>query len=334
MYSNGYGPQSPGADLSNNPFINDPSNPHTRFPDISGSLSSPPPQLHQQSSYNNGYQQQQQQPQYQGALGPQYAGQNQYASTSYNAQYPTSPQYGQFAPQLTGRSFQPSSSFGQQLVFQVDSSQPQYQQQYNTGYQPGYQNTFQQQYPQAGYQGYGQQPQQQNASYLSEFDPYAQQSPQSQTPSHNRTASAGGGSANMHPRDYIRSHKAELEAWDSYAWKQMLNACDVLKAAWGTRKQELERAVAQMGGNGAPGFFGQSQYGFQHGGELERWKGMLREADSNHDTIAASSFQLHEVYTSYRQSGDAASKRRVRESCNAALTNLPDWPSSGPSQPW
>ncbi|KAH7908453.1 hypothetical protein BJ138DRAFT_1174178 [Hygrophoropsis aurantiaca] len=327
MYSNAYASQNPGADLSNNPFINDPSNPHTRFPDISGSLS--PPQLNQQPSYNSGYPQQPQfQQQYQAA---QYPGPNQYASTSYTGQYPGNPQNGQIAPQPTGRAFQPSSSFGQHLVSQVDSSQPQYQQPYNTGYQPAYQNTFQpqQQYPQAGYQGYGQQPQQQNTGYLAEFDPYAQTP--NQASSHNRSLSTSGNSTNMHPRDYIRSHKAELEAWDSYAWKQMLNACDMLKAAWGARKQEIERTVSQMGGNGVPGFFGQNQYGGPqagYGGELERWQRMLKEADSNQDTIAASHFQLHEVYTSYRQSGDAASKRRVRESCNAALTYLPDWPGS------
>lgn len=45
------------------------------------------------------------------------------------------------------------------------------------------------------------------------------------------------------------------------------------------------------------------------------------------DSVAASSFQMHEVYTGYRQSGDLASKRRVRESINAALVSLPEWPA-------
>lgn len=35
---------------------------------------------------------------------------------------------------------------------------------------------------------------------------------------------------------------------------------------------------------------------------------------------------MQEVFSGYRQSGDVASKRRVRESINAALTSLPDWP--------
>ena len=45
------------------------------------------------------------------------------------------------------------------------------------------------------------------------------------------------------------------------------------------------------------------------------------------DSVAASSYQMHEVFQGYRQSGDFASKRRVREATNAALSNLPDWPT-------
>lgn len=44
------------------------------------------------------------------------------------------------------------------------------------------------------------------------------------------------------------------------------------------------------------------------------------------DSVSASSFQIKEVFESYRQSGDAASKKRVREASNAALQALPDWP--------
>jgi hypothetical protein len=44
------------------------------------------------------------------------------------------------------------------------------------------------------------------------------------------------------------------------------------------------------------------------------------------DSIAASAFQVLEVQNSYRQSGDVASRRRVRESLNASLNSLPDWP--------
>lgn len=107
----------------------------------------------------------------------------------------------------------------------------------------------------------------------------------------------------------------------------MFNACDTLSAAWLMRKQEAERAMQQLGGNGAPGLFG-STSGYQaYGSELQRWQEIVKEANLNHDTVAASAFQLKEVHASYRQSGDTVSKRRVRESCNAALSNLPDWPA-------
>ena len=38
-------------------------------------------------------------------------------------------------------------------------------------------------------------------------------------------------------------------------------------------------------------------------------------------------FQMQEVFHGYRQSGDAASKARVREATNTALKSLPGWPS-------
>ncbi|EGN99269.1 hypothetical protein SERLA73DRAFT_182186 [Serpula lacrymans var. lacrymans S7.3] len=362
MYSNGLGATSPGQlELSNNPFIEDPSNPHTRFPDITGSISSPPPQpqYQGQASYGNGHQGQpqyqqpyQNQAQYQN---PQYQNQNQYqtpyqgqpqlqtqyaSSSTYGPQYAGSPV--SLAPQPTGRPFQPSSSFGQHLVSQVDSSQQQQYQQpqqyggYQQGYQPAYPNQQSQQFTGYPNTGYNQGQQQQNTGYLSEFDPYSslgQGQAQGAAPSHARTPSSSG---NAHPRDFIRTHKTELEAWDSYSWKQLFNAFDALKEAWGTRKREIEARISALGGNGAPGLFGQSGYGGYQGGyggygsqqEVERLKGLLREVESHHDTVAASSLQLHEVYQYYRQSGDAASKRRVRESCNAALTGLPDLPGA------
>ncbi|KAF9223394.1 hypothetical protein BS17DRAFT_136977 [Gyrodon lividus] len=326
MYANHYGPTSPPSEFSNNPFINDPANAHARFPDISGStFSSPqsPPQV--QPGYTNGYgnagqyqlpqaqyQQYPSQPypnQYQAP--PQMPDQNQFASTSFA---PQSSQPGQMIP--AGYGFQPSSSFGQQ-----PQSQPQ---QY--AFQSGYQN---QQYP--GYQGYPQQSG--SAGYLSEFDPYAQQ-PQSQSSSQLTMGSAGDGPANAtHPRDFIRMHKAGLEAWDSHSWKQLFNA-------WSGREQQAEAVIQQMGGALGP------DPRFAYNSQLEGWKQVsvylvemisatfnhesqvLKEANNNFDTVAASTFQLHEVFKSYRQSGDATSKRRVRESCNAALKGLPDWPTN------
>jgi len=65
-------------------------------------------------------------------------------------------------------------------------------------------------------------------------------------------------------------------------------------------------------------------YGLQQ--QINALQIMIKEAGSNADSVAASTFQMNEVFTGYRHSGDAASKRRVRESCNAALKSLPDWP--------
>jgi hypothetical protein len=44
------------------------------------------------------------------------------------------------------------------------------------------------------------------------------------------------------------------------------------------------------------------------------------------DIVAAGALQMSEVFAGYRHSGDIASKRRVRESCNAALSGLPEYP--------
>jgi hypothetical protein len=44
------------------------------------------------------------------------------------------------------------------------------------------------------------------------------------------------------------------------------------------------------------------------------------------DTVAAAALQMSEVFGGYRHSSDIASKRRVRESCNAALSGLPEYP--------
>jgi len=77
----------------------------------------------------------------------------------------------------------------------------------------------------------------------------------------------------------------------------------------------------------------QMQYGM-YGGyavtqiqqEVSRLQGLQKEAESNFDSVAASTFQMQEVFGGYRQSGDAASKRRVREATNASLQGLPGWP--------
>jgi hypothetical protein len=60
--------------------------------------------------------------------------------------------------------------------------------------------------------------------------------------------------------------------------------------------------------------------------EGTRLQMLTKEAESHIDSVTASSFQMREVFAGYRQSADMASKRRVRESCNAALQSLPEWP--------
>jgi hypothetical protein len=44
------------------------------------------------------------------------------------------------------------------------------------------------------------------------------------------------------------------------------------------------------------------------------------------DNVTAAYLQMQEVFSSYRQSPDPSSKRRVRECLNAGLRNLPEWP--------
>ncbi|KAI0077902.1 hypothetical protein K474DRAFT_1661139 [Panus rudis PR-1116 ss-1] len=223
--------------------------------------------------------------------------------------------------QPTGMPFQPSSSFGQQLQGAMNGGyggmlqQQQQQPQQYSGYPTQY-----------GQMGYGQPPQQQQPqnTYLPEFDPLANStsgptSSQAQTQGNSQYQTA-------HPRDFIRQHKAELEAWDPYYWKQALNAFDSLKEAWGARKRDIEARARSFGG---AGLFSGGGYGGPYGGqgqEVARLEQLAKEAGSNFDSVAASTFQMQEVFAGYRQSGDMASKRRVRECVNAALASLPHWP--------
>lgn len=285
MYApnHGYSTTSPGPDLSNNPFINDPSNPHTRFPDISASTSPGPSAIAPQyTSWG-----QPQSPSYQ-QLPPQQPPQQQYLQPGYGGvpqqQTGWRPQQQPQQPQPTG--FQPSSSFGQQLVGQVNSGyypQQQPQQPMMTGY-PGQQQ--QQQQPQQQYPSYlqQQQPQQQqqplayNDPSLAQFDPYAAigsgwGTAQSSTQPHAQGQGQGQGASSQpppgtnHPRDYIRAHKAELEAWDTYAWKQLMNAFEALQVAWDVRRRDVK---ARMGASGFGGGGGQGLFGGYTHPEAER----------------------------------------------------------------
>ncbi|KAJ3002947.1 hypothetical protein NUW54_g5573 [Trametes sanguinea] len=80
---------------------------------------------------------------------------------------------------------------------------------------------------------------------------------------------------------------------------------------------------------GGAGLFGGGGYGGMYGGPAQQYaqlENMAKEAGLHVDTVAAGAFQMQEVFTGYRQSSDIASKRRVREAINAALSSLPDWP--------
>lgn len=257
MYSPRHSYGSPPPELSNNPFIDHPANALTRYPDITGGDNpsnftpgqsaswAQPSTSNLTSSNNNPYfstptgQQQQQVPYNAGAFQPQQAGwngtvpgfqqqQQQPQQNTYGSGFSSPP----VQPQGTGRPFQPSSAFGQQLAGQLNGGyglvpQQSPQQQQYTGYPstPQYGSGYQ-----TGYGGAGgsiqQQPQQQGPmhqqqqAYLSEFDPYG---PQNTQPAPPQGSNVGSGSQYRapHPREFVQKHKTDLESWDSYAWKQV-----------------------------------------------------------------------------------------------------------------
>ncbi|KAF5382102.1 hypothetical protein D9615_004333 [Tricholomella constricta] len=314
MYNNGYG----APEITNNPFINDPRNPQSRFPDLSTMSDSQTQWLQPPSNANPaGYHQgTYQQPLYQqqSQLSPDYAQPTRLMSPGFSPG---------IAPQPTGIPFQPTSAFGQQLAANISGT--------SYGYLQGQAG---QQHPQQQYHPVQQQLQ--SPTYVAQFDPYASigQGWNGEAQPHNQmqNTTAGGGpvstsassSGNPHPREYLRTHKAEIEAWDTYAWKQLLNAFDALKESWEGRTKELGGKISQLqsqlqyGGGGY--YIGQIQQ------EGLRLQGLLKDAQSQFDSVAASSFQMREVFEGYRQSSDHASKRRVREASNAAFQGLPDWP--------
>ncbi|KAJ7284973.1 hypothetical protein C8J57DRAFT_1290016 [Mycena rebaudengoi] len=325
---------------ANNPFVSDP---QSRYPDINGA---PPAQDPSAAQFTQWLQPGAQSPagfpnQNPGAFQQQPFQQQQFQQQQFSPQFSPggyNPQQGYAAPQSPTQ-FQPTSSFGQQMAGQVSGS--------SYGYLQG-QNTA---VPQTGYNPVQQQLQN-NPGYIPQFDPYASigqgwdgQAPAQQIqPSNPQGPQSPGAFATTtsrpgqsHPREYVHAHKAEIASWDAYAWKQLLNSFDGLKDAWELRKKELEGNIAQLQQ--------QLQYGGYYAGQIQqetgRLQGMVKEAELNFgmfsrccvallttllDSVAASSFQMHEVFTNYRQSGDLASKNRVREASNAAIQSLPDWP--------
>lgn len=101
--------------------------------------------------------------------------------------------------------------------------------------------------------------------------------------------------------------------WDSVSWRQALSLFDTLQIAW---EKHREQCIAKL--RGTSGYVGLA--------ESQRLEGMRADAERNIDTITASKIQMQEVLSGYRQSGDYASKSRVRSSLNAALQALPNWP--------
>ncbi|KAF9052398.1 hypothetical protein BDZ89DRAFT_1088487 [Hymenopellis radicata] len=270
----------------NNPFAPDPSGPQSRFPDLNGSAPTVPNQYGSWSQASPV----QQQPQ-------QYIQQQQQPQ-----------QYGAMSPTYSGYMSPPQGLSPQQTSgsYSYLGAQPQ---------QPAYTPAQQQL--------------QNNPGYVSQFDPYASigqgwDPASASSSSSTQPTTSPGPSGVSHPREYIRIHKAEIEAWDTYAWKQLIGAFDAVKDAWAAKKTEIEQKIQQ--------FTMQMQYGgggyhpMQVQQEITRLQGLMKDADSNSDLAAAASFQMHEVFENYRKSGDLASKRRVREASNATLTGCPDWP--------
>ncbi|KAI5122303.1 hypothetical protein M0805_002379 [Coniferiporia weirii] len=328
MYNSHYGSSSP-AQFSNNPFVDDPSNPSNRYPDINAidrSTGYAPPTAPYAAQLQTGYSAPAPSTYANGYGTPSGFGQQQ---QGINYQQPQSPQYTQpqgFSggwqqqQQATGVPYNASAYAGAGTGYGGTMSPQQtgvpYQSTFGAGQYPQQQGYGGYATPQYGYQGYtGQQ-----TGYgaraqpsVSEFDPLAR--PQ-QTPSTSYTGSSSSGSnvgPTTHPRDYIRSHKRELETWDSASWKQALNAFDALRSGWEAHRGQVQLRLQQGAYYLGPA-------------EGQRLQGLQREAEHNIDSITASSVQMQEVLQGYRQSSDLASKNRVRESVNAALQSLPDWP--------
>lgn len=125
------------------------------------------------------------------------------------------------------------------------------------------------------------QPQPTGYQDVAHFDPYGPiaqgwgTNPQTPgQPSSTQATSANPSSTyngHLHPREYIRTHKAELEVWDSFAWKQVLNTFDTLKDAWASRKKEVEARMIEV----------QRDYGYTGQQEVARLREVMKTAESN-----------------------------------------------------
>jgi hypothetical protein len=254
--------------LTNNPFIQNASDPSSRYPDIS-----PPPFLPQSQSQwtvpTTGSQSQYQSDIYQ----RHPTVQQQQFPLGYTPQPPQfqSPQPPQIQPpNYTSPYQQPLPQQG--LPYYSNFGQPKHSVPVvsigGQGYPPSGQPPPQQTTP-----AYNPAQQQlNNPNYVPQFDSYGQipkgwdtdtATPQSQEPfdstddSHfghgkkrdnqNNNNNLGfSPSGDPHPRDYIRSHKQEIEDWDPYTWKQLLNSCEALKTSWESKRNELRTNLAGL----------------------------------------------------------------------------------------
>lgn len=92
-----------------------------------------------------------------------------------------------------------------------------------------------------------QQYQQHQQTVVAQFDPYnGVTNSQNQSHSDGPTALSPnlqrtGPSGQQHPRQFIQSHKVELESWDATIWKQALLTFEELKRSWEMRRVELQK---------------------------------------------------------------------------------------------
>ena len=227
-----YGSHSPP--VTNNPFLSNSA--QARFPDINTGADPQSAQWQQQQPSGN-YQQQPSWPQQTGFPAPQATG-------YYPSPQQQQPQQQQYTPQP----FQPSSSFGQQLAPQINPTG-------SYGYLYGQQQNQQPMSPV--------QQQLQSYSNVAQFDPYAsigqglwdgppqqqqqQQQYQQQAMSPAPSTTPGTFNGSEHPREFVRTHKAQLERWDSYTWKQLLSSFDALKQSWESRRVQMDGKVNELG---------------------------------------------------------------------------------------
>jgi hypothetical protein len=226
------------------------------------------PPVQQQIPTGYSQQQQHQQPPPQFQVPQQQLGQPQIQVSQQPQNYPPPYQQPQLqpSPQPT-TSFQPTSAFGQSLQSSI-SGGGSYGYPQSGPHQPSQQQTS------AAYNP-AQQQLLNNPNYVGQLDPYAPISqgwaadttttPQSQGPvnnnfgygnnNNNNQINSGPGpggavgfspSGDPHPRDYIRNHRQEIEAWDPYTWKQLLNSCEALKRSWEARRNELKIKLAGL----------------------------------------------------------------------------------------